>query len=67
MDVIKKKSVLLAIAEAQALSIKFPGVTYWVMDKPRHHAQVYSVEWICRERILQGWHIVCKFKNGKMS
>ena len=63
---VEKKSLVLAMEEAQQLSIKHPGNTYWVMDKPRKRAVVTGSDWIYRERILGGWRCYCKFKNGKM-
>ena len=48
---VEKKSLVLAMEEAQQLSIKHPGVTYWVMDKPRKRAIVTGSDWIYRERV----------------
>ena len=63
---VEKKSLVLAMEEAQQLSIKHPGVMYWVMDKPRKRAVVTGSDWIYRERVLEGWHTYVKFLNGKM-
>ncbi len=63
---VEKKSLARAMEEAQQLSIKHPGVMYWVMDKPRKRAIVTGSDWIYRERVLEGWHTYVKFLNGKM-
>lgn len=60
-----KKSLIEAHAEAKRMSEKFPDVIYYVMDKPRKRAGVYSSEWSRRELILEGWHTVAKYLNGK--
>lgn len=61
----EKKSLALAMEEARQLSIEHPGVLYRVMDKPRKRAVVSGSEWVYRERVLQGWHCYCKFRDGK--
>lgn len=63
---VEKKSLVLAMEEAQQLSIKHPGVTYWVMDKPRKRAIVTGSDWIYRDRVLEGWHCYCKSRDGRM-
>lgn len=63
---VEKKSLVLAMEEAQQMSIKHPGVLYYVMDKPRKRAVVSGSEWIYRERVLEGWHCYCKFRDGRM-
>lgn len=63
---VEKKSLVLAMEEAQQLSIKHPGITYKVMDKPRKRAVVTGSDWIYRERVLEGWHCYCEFKDGRM-
>lgn len=63
---VEKKSLVLAMEEAQQLSIKHPGNAYRVMDKPRKRAVVTGSDWIYRERILDGWTCYCTFLNGRM-
>lgn len=63
---IEKKSLVLAMEEAQQLSIHHPGVVFRVMDKPRKRAVVNSSEFVYRERILDGWTCYCKFRDGRM-
>lgn len=63
----KKKSLVQAMDTARHLSIAFPGSTYWVMDYPRKRAVVTGVDWVYRERVLEGWRCYCKFKNGEIS
>ena len=63
---VEKKSLVLAMEVAQQLSIKHPGVLYYVMDKPRKRAVVSGSKLIYRERVLEGWHCYCKFRDGRM-
>ena len=62
----QKKSLLEAVERARELSTAHPQTTYYVMDKPRKQAVVSGSEWIYRERILEGWHCYCKFRDGRM-
>ena len=61
----EKKSLVRAREEAQRLSIQNPDHTYWVMDKPRQRAVCHGSEWCVKERILAGWYVDCKYRNGK--
>ena len=61
----EKKSLTAAKKEAQSLSLRNPGQVYWVLDKSRRLAVCHGSEWCVRERILAGWHIVCKYRDGK--
>ena len=60
-----KKRVIEARERAKSMSEQFPDVIYYVMDKPRKHAGVYCSEWSHRELILEGWHTVARYMNGK--
>ena len=60
-----KKSVEKATIRAKALSTENFGVPVRVMDKPRKHAVVTASEWVYCERILDGWHTVVTYRNGK--
>ena len=64
--VAEKKSLVMAMEEAQQLSIKRPGVAFRVMDKPRKKAVVNSSDWVYRELVLDGWHNYCTFRDGRM-
>ena len=63
---VEKKSLVLAMEEAQQLSLKNPGVRYYVMDKPGRRAACHGSEWCVKEKILAGWYIYCEFFNGSI-
>ena len=60
-----KKSLASKMEEAQRLSVEHPGVTFYVMDKPRKRAVVSGSEWVYKERVMERWYCYCKFKNGR--
>ena len=60
-----KKSITDAAVQAQQISAKNPGVTVWVMDKPKRKAVVVCFDWVRKERILDGWHVVTTYRAGK--
>ncbi len=60
-----KKSLKQAINNAIVHSRLFPDITVYVMDKPRKKAVVSTVDWIVRERILEGYSTVARYRNGK--
>ncbi len=62
----EKKSLTAAKKEAQNMSLRNPGIVYYVMDKPRERAVCHGSEWCVKERILAGWHINCRYLNGEM-
>ena len=47
----EKKSLTVAKKEAQNMSLRNPGIVYYVMDKPRKRAIVTGSDWIYRERV----------------
>lgn len=51
---------------AQKVSREYPEMIIVVMDKKGKKATYTASEWIYRERILDGWHVVTKYKNGKI-
>lgn len=59
-----KKSLEVAKKEAMQLSKLYPPNLYIVMDKKGERAICTGVEWIYRERILEGWHKVATYING---
>lgn len=59
-----KKSLSEAIDKAREISIKFPGIEIVVFDKKGKKANCSASVWVFRERILDGWHIVCRFTGG---
>lgn len=48
------------------MSLRNPGIVYYVLDKPRERAVCHGSEWCVKERILAGWHINCRYLNGEM-
>lgn len=60
-----KKSIEEAKARAKRISLDYPAITVHVMDKSRQRAVVVGVDFVVRERILEGWHTVTTYKNGK--
>lgn len=60
-----KKSIEEAKAQARQISEKNPDATVWVMDKLKHKAVVVCFEWVRKERILDGWHVVTTYRAGK--
>ena len=60
-----KKSVEEAKVQAQKLSAGHTHNIVLVLDKPRKHAVVCASEWVYRERILDGWHVVTTYRAGK--
>ena len=62
----EKKSLTVAKKEAQNMSLRNPGIVYYVMDKPRKRAIVTGSDWIYRDRVLEGWHCYCKSRDGRM-
>lgn len=63
---VEKKTLVRAMEEAQQISIRYPGVTVYVMDKPRKHAIATAFGWIYNERLLDGWTCYCKFRDGRI-
>lgn len=61
----EKKSLQAARTEAVETSKAHPGLTVRVMDKPRKTAVVTVSDWVYRERILDGWHTVEIYIDGK--
>lgn len=62
----EKKSLEEAKHIAQKVSREYPEMIIIVMDKKGKKATYTASEWIYRERILDGWHVVTKYKNGKI-
>lgn len=60
-----KKSIEEAKARAKQISLDYPDITVRVMDKPRQRAVVVGVDFMARERVLEGWRTVTTYKNGK--
>lgn len=60
-----KKSVIEARQRALENSEAAPGILIRVMDKPRKHAVICSHPLVYRKRVLDGWHTVAVFRNGK--
>lgn len=60
-----KKSLKEAIEKAKAHSQQYPCTICMVMDKKGRHAVVCASAWAYRERVLEGWHTVAKFLDGK--
>lgn len=60
-----KISVKEKMKEAEQMSLNNPEILYRVMDKTGQRAVVTSDEWVFRERIIDGYFTVAKFKNGK--
>lgn len=60
-----KTSLLRAEQEAKILSEKFPEITYYVLAK-NGNACCHSMEWVVKEKLLNGYQIECKYKNGKI-
>ena len=59
-----KKSILDAEKEAKELSIKNPYTTYYVLDKRNKKAICLSVNFLIRDKILEGYYGICGYKNG---
>ena len=66
MGSISKKSLTEAENRARQHSVEHPSITVRVMDKYRKHAVVCASEWVYNERILDGWHTVVTYRNGKV-
>lgn len=62
----EKKSLEEAKHIAQKVSREYPEMIIIAMDKKGKKATYTASEWIYRERILDGWHVVTKYKNGKI-
>lgn len=62
----EKKSLEEAKRIAQKVSREYPNEVIIVMDKKGKKATYTASEWIHRERILEGWHTVTKYKNGEI-
>ena len=63
-----KKSLEEAMMRAQIQSKAYPNKTIYVIDKPRHQAQVYTIGWLAMQKInCEGWRPVASFINGKQS
>ena len=61
-----KKSLQEAMQTAKIQSIVYPDTTYYVIDKPRKSAKVYSIGWLAMHKInCEGYYPVASFKNGK--
>ena len=61
-----KKDLKEAMRRAKEMSIAYPDTTYYVVNKSKKPAMVFSLDW-CAMRSIQfdGCHLVAKFKNGK--
>lgn len=60
-----KKSLEEAIARAEALSASHPGLTYWVLDKPKGKASCTGAGWARDRRVLAGWQVHSEYLNGR--
>lgn len=60
-----KQSVMEAMQRAEKHSAEYPDIPVWVVDKPRKQAVVCASEFVCRNRIMEGWVIVAEYKAGK--
>lgn len=60
-----KQSVKNAIQEAIQVSRLHPNVKYRIMDKMGQRAVVTGSDWVYRERIIEGWHVVGTYLNGQ--
>lgn len=60
-----KKSLQIALQKAQEMSAEYPDTVYYVMDKKGKTAAVHASDWVRKEKVLIGWHTVCRFKNGQ--
>jgi hypothetical protein len=60
-----KKSLVEAEHNAKLHSKMNPYIDVWVMDKKNKRAVVCAFEFVRKNRILHGWHIVKTFLNGK--
>ncbi|MCX4355884.1 MAG: hypothetical protein OSJ43_06620 [Oscillospiraceae bacterium] len=60
-----KESLQAALQKAQSMSAENPELVYYVMDKKRKTAAVHSLYWAVKEKILEGWSVVFRFKNGE--
>ena len=61
----QKKSLLEAENEAKELSVKYPEIVYYVVDKKHGRAACYSIDWIVRQKIFyENYFPVCTYKNG---
>lgn len=60
-----KKSIVEMRKRAEEASQKYPDLVVYVMDKPGKQAVICANDWVYRERILDGWNDVAKYKNGK--
>jgi len=63
-----KKSLEDAMMRAQIHSKAYPNRTVYVIDKPRHKAQIYTAGWLAMHKInCEGWRPVASFINGVQS
>ena len=61
---VAKKSLIEAMNEAKAYSLKFKGIKTYVMDVKGKRSKWFTIPYIVREVILCGWHIHTVFENG---
>lgn len=61
----KKVSFGKAYWYAMEESVRHPKEIYTIMDKPNKQCLVHAVEWAVDQRVLDGWHTVCRIQNGK--
>lgn len=60
-----KKSLENARREAMQLSSMFPPKPYRVMDKKGEKSICTGLDWVYRERIMEGWNTVAVYINGR--
>ena len=60
-----KKSLEKVTQDAIRMSELNPGVTYHIMDKKGKKAGVYISECLVRLLIINGFHIVLKYRRGR--
>ena len=59
-----KQSLILKKAEAKELSLRNKDTVYYVIDKKHCEALCYSITYFLAEKIKEGYHFVCSYKNG---
>ena len=59
-----KRSLIEKKEEARELSLRNKDTVYYVIDKKGCDALCYSLIYFLTEKINEGYHFVCYYKNG---
>lgn len=60
-----KKTIADAYSRIMKHSQYFPQQVYTLLDMPRKHCFVTTLDDVVRRMVYDGWTVVCRIQNGK--